>query len=328
MRRREFIRLVGGIAAIPFGARAQQGERTRRIGVLMNLAKEDPEAQARVAAFLQGLQQLGWAAGRNVLIDTRWAGGDIERVRKYAVELVDLAPDVILAPSDSVVVPVQHATRTVPIVFTQVIDPVSSGLVESLARPGGNATGFTQFEYSIGAKWLELLKEVAPRVMRVAVLRDSTNSAEIGQLGAIQTAAPSLGVELSPVGLRDANEIERAVTSFARTPNGGLIVTSSTAAAVHRELIVTLAGRHHLPAVYSNRTFVVSGGLISYGPDRIDQFRRAADYVDRILKGEKPADMPVQAPTKYELMINLKAAKALGITVPQSVLARADELIE
>jgi len=223
---------------------------------------------------------------------------------------------------------VQHATRTVPIVFTQVIDPVSSGLVESLARPGGNATGFTQFEYSIGAKWLELLKEVAPRVMRVAVLRDSTNSAEIGQLGAIQTAAPSLGVELSPVGLRDANEIERAVTSFARTPNGGLIVTSSTAAAVHRELIVTLAGRHHLPAVYSNRTFVVSGGLISYGPDRIDQFRRAADYVDRILKGEKPADMPVQAPTKYELMINLKAAKALGITVPQSVLARADELIE
>src|SRR5262245_38914941 len=328
MKRREFISLVGGAAAWPFAAHAQEGERTRRIGVLMNLAKEDPEAQARVAAFLQRLQQLGWAAGRNVLIDTRWAGGDIERIRKYAVELVDLAPDAILAASDSVVVPVQHATRTVPIVFVQEIDPVGSGLVESLARLGGNTTGFTTFEYGISGKWLELLKEIAPRVVRVAVLRDSTNPAEIGQLGAIQTAAPSLGVELSPVGLRDANEIERAVAAFARTPNGGLIVTGSTAAAVHRELIVTLAERHHLPAVYSNRTFVISGGLISYGPDRIDQFRRAADYVDRILKGEKPADMPVQAPTKYELVINLKTAKALGLEVPPTLLARADEVIE
>jgi putative ABC transport system substrate-binding protein len=329
MRRREFVTFLGSIAVIwPFAARAQQGERTRRIGVLMNLATDDPEAQARVAAFLQRLQQLGWAAGRNVLIDTRWAGGDTERIRKYAVELVDLAPDVILAASDAVVVPVQHATRTVPIVFVQVIDPVGSGLVESLARPGGNTTGFTTFEYGISGKWLELLKEVAPRVTRVAVLRDSTNPAEIGQLGAIQTAAPSLGVELSPVGLRDPSEIERAVAAFARTPNGGLIVTGSTAAAVHRELIVTLAGRHLLPAVYSNRTFVTSGGLASYGPDRIDQFRRAADYVDRILKGEKPANLPVQASTKYELVVNLKTAKTLGLAVPPSVLARADEMIE
>ena len=329
MKRRQFITLVGGAAATwPLTVRAQQPERMRRVGILMNLGADDPESKLRVAAFLQGLQRLGWSVGSNIRMDTRWTAGNAGDIRKYAAELVALAPDVILAPSDSVVGPLLQTTRTVPVVFVQVVDPVGGGLVESLARPGGNATGFTNFEYGISGKWLELLKEIAANVTRVAVLRDATNAAEIGQLGGIQTMAPSLGVELTPVGLRDAGEIERAITAFGRGSNGGLIVTGSTAAAVHRELIVALASRHLLPAVYSNRTFVTSGGLISYGPDRVDQFRRAASYVDRILKGEKPGDLPVQAPTKYELVINLKTAKALGLVMPPAVLGRADEVIE
>ena len=328
MRRREFILALGGAAvAWPLAARAQP-ERMRRIGVLMNLAADDPESSARLTAFLQGLQQLGWTDGRNVRIDTRWAAGDADRYRKSATELVALMPDVILATGTSAVAPLQQATRTVPIVFVQVIDPVGAGLVASLARPGGNATGFTLFEYGMSGKWLELLKEIAPRVTRAAVLRDPASAPGIGQFAAIQAVAPSLGVELSPVDVRDAGEIERAVTAFARSPNGGLIVTASPSAAVHRELIITLAARHKLPAVYPFRYFVTGGGLISYGPDIVDQYRRAAGYVDRILKGEKPADLPVQAPTKYELVINLKTAKALGLTVPPTLLARADEVIE
>ena len=277
------------------------------------MAADDPEGQARIAAFLQGLQELGWTDGRNVRIDTRWGAGDADRNRRYAAELVALAPDVILASGGTVVGPLLQATRTVPIVFTQTPDPVGAGFVESLARPGGNATGFTLFEYGISGKWLELLKEIAPRVTRAAVLRDPAIPQGIGQLGAIQSVAPSFGVELSPVDVRDAGEIERAVTAFARGSNGGLIVTASGLAIVHRELIITLAARHKLPAVYSSRFFVTGGGLISYGPDSIDPHRRAAGYVDRILKGEKPADLPVQAPTKYELVINLKTAKALGL---------------
>jgi putative ABC transport system substrate-binding protein len=327
IRRREFITLLGGVAAAwPLAARAQQGERMRRIGVLMNLAADDPEGQARIVAFVQGLQQSGWTDGHNVRIDTRWAAGDAARFQRYAEELLALAPDVILASATPSVQALQHATRTVPIVFANVGDPVGMGLVASLARPGGNTTGFSFFEFGFGAKWLELLKEIAPGVTRVAVLRDLT----IGpaQLSAIQAVAPSFGVELSAVGVRDAGEIERTIAAFARFSNGGLIVTASTPALVHRELITTLAARHRLPAVYPFRYFTASGGLISYGPDSIDPFRRAAGYVDRILKGEKPADLPVQAPTKYELVINLKTVKALGVTVPDSLLARADEVIE
>jgi putative ABC transport system substrate-binding protein len=329
IRRREFITLLGGATvACPLAARAQQPDRMRRIGVLMPLAADSPDVQARTAAFLQGLQQLGWNVGQNVLIDTRWSAGDVAGNQKYAAELVALAPDVILANGSAAAGPLLQATRTVPIVFTSITDPVGAGFVDSLARPGGNATGFTSFEYGNSGKWLELLKEITPRVTRAAVLRDPAIAAGIGQFGAIQSAAPSLGLEVSPLNVRDAAEMERAFATFARSSNGGLIVTSSSLAFDHRELIITLAARHKLPAVYNNRFFVTGGGLISYGPDRIDQFRRAAGYVDRILKGEKPADLPVQAPTKYELVINLKTAKALGLDLPSTVLARADEVIE
>ena len=327
IHRRDFITLLSGAAvALPLAARAQQAERMQRIGVLMNLAADDAEGQGRVAAFQQALQQLGWTDGRNVRIDYRWAAGDTGRFRRYAEELLALAPDVVLASATQSVQALQQATRTVPIVFVNVGDPVAAGIVDSLARPGGNATGFSYFEFGFGAKWLELLKEIAPRATRVAVLRDLTVGT--AQLSAIQAVAPSFNVELSVVGVRDASEIERSVTAFARSSNGGMIVTASTSAVVHRNLITMLAARHGLPAVYSFRYFVTAGGLISYGPDTIDPFRRAAGYVDRILKGEKPADLPVQAPVKYELVINLKTAKALGLDVPATVLARADEVIE
>jgi putative ABC transport system substrate-binding protein len=300
----------------------------RRIGVLMGQAADDPVAQARNAAFLQGLQELGWTVGRNVQIDYRWGADDVEHSRRNAAELIALAPEVILATGGLGMGPLQQATRTVPIVFVQVTDPVGAGYVESLARPGGNATGFIPFEYGISGKWLELLKEIAPGVTRVAVLRDPALPLGSGQLGAIQSVAPSFGVELRPVGVHDADEIERTVAAFARASNGGLIVTVSPRAIRHRDLIITLAARHRLPAVYPYRFFATGGGLISYGPDTIGPFRQAAGYVDRILKGEKPADLPVQAPTKYELVVNLKTAKALGLTVPDTVLARADEVIE
>ena len=329
MKRRQFITLLGGVAAAwPIAARAQSPDRVRRIGVLMNTAADDPEGLARIAAVREGLQQLGWIDGRNVRIDYRWGAGDIGRIRRYAAELVALAPDVIFTATATVMAVMQEATHAVPIVFATVIDPVGTGLVESLARPGGNVTGFTPFEFGIGGKWLELLKEIAPRVMRVAVLRDSASPGGGGQLGAIQAVAPSFGVELRPVDVRVADEIERAVTSFARGTNGGLIVQVSALAAAHRELIITLATRHRLPAVYPYRYYVKGGGLISYGPNTIDQYRQAAEYIDRILKGEKPANLPVQAPTKYELAINLKTAKSLGLTVPPALLARADEVIE
>jgi putative ABC transport system substrate-binding protein len=326
--RRDFITLLGAAAAWPLAARAQQREQMRRIGVLMNLGSDDAEGQARNAAFLQGLQELGWTVGRNVRIEYRWGAGDAELFRRYASELVALAPDVILAGGGAVVPSLLQATRTVPIVFTGTPDPVGAGFVESLARPGGNATGFTIYEYGISGKWLELLKEIAPHVTRAAVIRDPTIAAGLGQWGAIQSVAPSLGVELRPLGVRDAGEIERAITAFAHSPNGGLIVTGSALAVVHRELITTLAARYRLPAVYTLPLMANAGGLISYGPDSIDPYRRAAGYVDRILKGEKPADLPVQAPTRYELVINLKTAKALGLTVPATLLARADEVIE
>jgi putative ABC transport system substrate-binding protein len=330
MRRREFITLFGVTAlAGPRAARAQQADRVRRVGVLMSRAAGDPEEQARFAGFLQGLQKLGWTDGRNVRIDYRWAAADADRSRTYAAELVALAPDVILASGSASVAGLLQTTRTVPIVFVNVIDPVGAGYVARLARPGGNATGFTAFEYSLSGKWLELLKEIAPNVTRIAILRDPALAAGIGQFAAIQAMAPSsFGVELSPIDVRDGGEIERDVAALARESNGGLIVTGSSSAAVHRELIVMLAARHRLPAVYPFRYFITSGGLISYGPDPIDEFRRAAGYVDRILKGEKAADLPVQAPTTYELAINLKTAKALGLTLPPSLLARADEVIE
>jgi putative tryptophan/tyrosine transport system substrate-binding protein len=328
VKRREFMSLLGGAAVLPLAARAQQPERMRRVGVLLPAAADDPEYQARVGALLQELGLLGWAIGRNARIDTRWAEGDADRFRRYSAELVALAPDVILASSSLAVAALQQATRTAPIVFVAVVDPVGSGFVASLAHPGGNTTGFMNFEYGLSGKWLELFKEIAPPMTRAAVLRDAASPAEIGMFAAIQSAAPSLGVQLSPFGMRDAGEIERDITAFARGSNGGLIVLGSTLANTHRELIIMLAARHRLPAVYTDRVFVTGGGLISYGPDRIDQFRRAAGYVDRILKGEKPADLPVQAPTKYELVINLKTAKALGLDVPTTVLARADEVIE
>ena len=331
MKRREFITLLGGAAAVawPLAARAQQPDRVRRIGVLMASAADDSESQARIAAFLQGLQQLGWADGRNMRIDTRWATTDADDIRRHAAELAALAPDVLVAATGTVTAaPLLQATRTVPIVFVQVIDPVGAGFVVSLARPGGNATGFTIYEYGMSGKWLELLKEIAPRMARAAVLRDPAIASGIGQFAAAQAVAPSLGVELSPVDVRDAGEIEHAVTAFARSSNGGLIVTASALATRHRDLIIALAARHRLPAVYSYRYMVAAGGLVSYGPDSLDQYRRAAGYVDRILKGEKPADLPVQAPTKYELVINLKTAKALGLDIPTTVLSRADEVIE
>ena len=326
MKRRSFI--LGSAAAVwPMVVHGQQAEQMRRIGVLMPLAADDPQGQARNVAFVQGLQQSGWTVGRNVRIDTRWGASDAERFRN-AAELLALAPDVILASGAGAVGPLQQATRTVPIVFVQVIDPVGAGYVASLARPGGNVTGFLAFEYGISVKWLELLKQIAPGVTRVAVLRNPAIPSGTGQLGAIQAVAPSFGVELRPVDVRDAGEIERAVTAFARQPNGGLIVTGSTSTTGHRDLVITLAARHKLPAVYNQTLFVAAGGLISYGPDLVDEYRRAAGYVDRILRGEKPADLPVQAPTKYELAINLKAAKALGLSVPPSLLATADEVIE
>jgi len=328
MRRRDLIILLGSAAAWPLAARAQQRSPMRRVGVLMNVAEADPESAARIAAFLQALQQSGWSNGRDVQIDTRWAAGDVEHFRQYSAELVALAPDVILASNSLAVAALRQASQTTPIVFVGVVDPVGAGFVDSLARPGGNATGFTLFEYGLSGKWLELVKEIASPITRVAVLRDPVSPAESGMFTAIQSVAPSVGVELSPFRMRDAGEIERDITAFASGPNGGLIVLGSTSANIHRELIITLAARHRLPAVYSDRLFVTSGGLISYGPNRIDQFRRGAAYVDRILRGERPSDLPVQAPTKYELVINLKTAKALGLTVPQALLARADEVIE
>ena len=327
MRRREFITLLGGAAAWPKAARAQAA-RMRRIGVLTPFTADDAEGHARLTAFAQGLQQLGWTIGQNIRIDYRWGDGKPDTMRKSADELVSLAPDVILANSSAAVSPLLRATRIVPIVFAAVADPVGAGYVETLARPGGNATGFTALEYSIAGKWLELLKEMAPRVTRAAVLRDSAIAAGPGFLGAIQAPASLLGVELRPIDVRDSGEIERSVAAFAQSPNGGLIVTGSPTATALREFIVDLAIRHRLPAVYSIRAFVAAGGLASYGADFLDQFRRAAGYVDRILKGEKPADLPVQAPTKYELVINLKTAKALGLEVPPALLARADEVIE
>jgi putative ABC transport system substrate-binding protein len=329
MRRRAFITLVGGAAATwPLTARAQQGERMRRVGMLLPATTDDSEYPVLVNAFVLELRRLGWVDGRNIRIDSRWAGGSAETNRRYAEELVALAPDVIMAAGNSAAGPLLRVTRSIPIVFTIVPDPVGAGLVDSLARPGGNATGFTSFAYDIGGKWLELLKEIVPRLTRAAVLRDPTVASGIGQFGAVQAVAPALGVELSPIDVRDAGEIERAVSAFAGSPNGGLIVTGSPSVAIHRELVVKLAMRHKLPAVYFRRLFVDDGGLISYGPDFLEQHRQAAGYVDRILRGEKPADLPVQAPTKYELVINLKTAKALGLEIPPAVLARADEVIE
>jgi putative ABC transport system substrate-binding protein len=326
--RREFVVTLGGAAAAwPLTVRAQQPERMQRVGVLMNMAADDPEASARVTAFAQGLQQSGWTVGHNVRIDYRWGAFDAGSGR-YAAELLALAPDVIVSVGSWAMRALQQATRTVPIVFVNLADPVGAGWVDSLARPGGNATGFIVFEYVISAKWLELLKDIAPQLKRVAVLRESDIATGIGQLAVIQAAAPSFGVEVRPVGVRDADEIERAVTAFARSSNGGLIVTGSPLTALHRKLIIALVARHRLPAVYPFRYFPTSGGLISYGPNTIDPFRRAAGYVDRILKGEKPADLPVQAPTKYELVINLKTAKALGLQIPDKLLALADEVIE
>jgi ABC-type uncharacterized transport system substrate-binding protein len=328
MRRRDVITLLGGAVAWPVAARAQQGERIRRIGVLSPSAADDPDGQARHAAFVQGLEQLSWTDGRNVRIDARWGAGNPDEIRNYARELLALAPDVILVTGSAAVEPLLQATRTVPIVFTNVPDPVGAGFVDSFARPGGNVTGFTPYEFGIGGKWLELLKQIAPSVMRAAVIRDPTITAGMGQWGAIQTAAPSFALDVSPINMRDATDIERGIAAFARSPNGGLILTGSGLAVVHRNLIITLAARHKLPAVYPRRVFVTDGGLISYGPDEIEQHRRAAGYVDRILKGEKPADLPVQAPTKIQLVINLKTAKALGLEVPATLLARADEVIE
>ncbi len=328
MNRRAFITLLGGAVAWPRAARAQQAERMRRIGVLLPAAPDDAQTQSWLGAFLQGLAQAGWITGRNIRIETRWTKFDPEETRKYAAELVALAPDAILAAGNSTVGPLLRLTRTVPIVFPAATDPVASGLVGSLARPGGNVTGFMSFEIGVSAKWLELLKEIAPGVKRVAVLRTLATAAGPGQFGVIQAVAPSLGVELRPIDQRDAGEIERAIVAFASEPNGGLIAATGGGVLRDRELIVALAARHRLPAIYAYRGHVTSGGLISYGLDNLDQYRRAAGYVDRILKGEKPADLPVQAPTKYELVINRKAANALGLDVPATLLARADEVIE
>jgi putative tryptophan/tyrosine transport system substrate-binding protein len=329
MRRRDFMKIIGGAAAgWPLAAHAQQPERMRRIGIILPATADDAAFQVWVGAFLQGLALLGWTIGRNVRIDTRWAGVKAPEIRKHAAELIALAPDVILAHGALTVVPLLQTTRTVPIVFPVAVDPVGAGLVDSLARPGGNATGFMSTEFSIGAKWLELLKQIAPNVTRAAVLRDSSQGAGNSMFAAIQTAAEPLRVEVNPVSLRDATEIERAVAAFARSSNSALIVTATAAAALHRDLIITLAARHKLPAVYPERNYVTAGGLISYGSDRIDQYRQAAGYVDRILKGEKPADLPVQAPTKFEIVLNLKTAKALGIDMPVTVHAIANEVIE
>jgi putative ABC transport system substrate-binding protein len=328
LKRREFITLLGGAAVTwPLTARAQQEERMRRIGVLMNTAADDPLGQARVGAFHEALQQLGWTDGHNVRIDVRWGQNDVEHDRKYAAELVALTPDVILAVGTLSVAALQRETRTIPIVFDSVSDPVGAGFVDSLARPGGNTTGFMIYEYGLSGKWLEFLKQIAPWVMRAAVVRNSANPAGVAQFGAIRAMASPLGVDVSPINVRDASEIEAAMATFAQSPNGGLIVTGS-ASQVYRDLIIRLAAQHRLPAIYSNRDMVAGGGLMSYGPDWLDQFRRGAAYVDRVLKGEKPADLPVQAPVKYELAINLKTAKALSLDVPPTLLAIADEVIE
>ena len=326
--RREFITLLGGAAFWPLAARAQQSDRMRRIGVLVAVAADDPEGQARIAAFREALQQLGWTHGRNAQIEIRWSAGSDETRRRHAAELIALAPDIILASGGSVVGVLLQATRSVPVVFTLTPDPVGAGFVQSLSQPGGNATGFTGFEYSLSAKWLELLKEIAPRVTRAAVLRDATIPQGVAQFAAIQSVAPSFGVELRPIDSHDVGEIERGITGLARLPNGGLIVTAGGAAIVHRDLIIALADRHRLPAIYFARYFVTGGGLISYGTDSIEPHRRAAVYVDRILKGEKPGDLPVEASTKYELVINMKTARSLGLKIPTTVLARADEVIE
>jgi putative tryptophan/tyrosine transport system substrate-binding protein len=329
MKRREFITLLGGAAAWPLVAHAQQGERVRRIGVLAGGAvATDADTQERNAAFAKSLQELGWVSGRNVQIDFRYGVGNAANVRKYAEELVALHPDVVLVSGASALAPLLQITRTVPIVFVAVADPVGAGFVESMARPGGNATGFIQFEYSLSGKWLELLKEIAPGVTRAAVLRDPVTTAGVGQFAVIQSVASSIGLDVRPVNVRDAGEIERAVRATAPSPNAGLVVTASASSLVHSALIITLAERHKLPAVYPRRSFVAAGGLICYGFDALDQVRQAAGYIDRILKGDKPADLPVQAPTKYELAINLRTAKALGIDVPGTLLARADEVIE
>jgi putative tryptophan/tyrosine transport system substrate-binding protein len=329
MRRREFITLLGGAASTwPVAGRAQQPERVRRIGVLMSLAADDKEGQARLTAFLQGLQELGWIDGRNVRVDIRWGAGDNERARKYITELVALTPDVVLASGGSLVAPLLQATRTVPIVFTQTPDPVGAGFVESLARPGGNATGLTNVDYGMGGKWLELLKQIAPSVTRVAVIRDPETPQGIGQFSAVNSLAPSLRLDVIPANARETGEIERIIPAVAQTPNSGLIVTGSNFAVVHRELIIKLANQYKLPAIYPLRLFAADGGLICYGAEAIEPHTRAASYVDRILRGEKPGDLPVQAPTKYELVINLKTAKALGLSVPPSLLAQANEVIE
>ena len=329
MRRREFISLIGGSAAAwPLMARAQQADTVRRIGVLTNLSEDDPEGRARDEAFVERLRQLGWSEDRNLRIEERRTGGSAELAHKYAAELVALAPDVIVTTGSAGLIPLLQLTRTIPIVFTIVPDPVGAGFVDSLARPGGNATGFSQFEYGLSSKWLELLKEVAPGVTRVAVVREPGLTAAIAQFAALEAVAPSLHVELVPLNLRDDGEIEREIDAFARSPADGLIVTSGPLASVHRDLIIQAVARHRLPAVYVARYMATGGGLMSYGPDFVEQYRLAAGYVDRILKGEKPADLPVQAPTKYETVINLKTAKALGLTVPQALLARADQVIE
>jgi putative ABC transport system substrate-binding protein len=329
MRRRDFIRAIAGSSvAWPLVTEAQQSQKMRRLSVLMSTAADDQESMARYTAFLQGLQELGWTDGRNVRIDVRWGAGDAERMRKYAAELVALAPDVIMASGSISLGSLIKATRTVPIVFALIADPVGAGFVKSLSRPGGNVTGFMAFEYSLSGKWVELLKEIAPSVQRVAVLRNPDLVADIGQFAVIQSVAASFGVEPSPIDVRDASEIEDAVAAFAQSANGGLIVPGDPSTQAHRDLIIALANRYKLPATYPSRFFAKDGGLVSFGPNFIDEFKSAASYVDRILKGEKPADLPVQAPTKYELVINLKTAKALGITIPQPALARADEVIE
>lgn len=328
MRRRGFIQGIAVSVAWPLAARAQQTDRIRRVGVLMVLRPDYPEGRDQVTAFRQGLEELGWSDGRNVQIDIRWGENNVERTAQYATELVALMPDVVLAAGFLNVTAVQHIRPTLPIVFVTVVDPVGTGLVDSLDRPGGSITGFMNYEFSLAGKWVELLKQIAPNVTRALVIRDSSNPSGIAHFSAIQGAAQSHGVEVSPVGIRDAAEIERAVATFARSANGGLIVEAVAGSTVHRELIIELAARHKLPAAYTDSYIVAEGGLISYGPDRIDQWRRAASYVDRILKGEKPTDLPVQAPTKYELAINLKTAKALGLTVPQALQASADKVIE
>src|SRR4029453_18105399 len=327
MRRREFLGILGGAAVWTVASKAQQAERVRRVGILSILGPDDPEGQARRAVFEQTLQQLGWTVGRDLKIETRQIGGDVDSLRRYAAELVALAPDVIFSIGSLTAASLQQATRTIPIVFMNVTDPVGAGLVESMDRPGGNITGFSNFEYSMSGKWAELLKQIAPNVTRALVFRDPTYAAGIGQFAAVRSVAQSLGVELTPVNVRDTDEIERAVAAFARSGNGGVIVTAGGTAA-HRKLIISLAARYKLPSVYPYRYWAVDGGLISYGPNTDDPVRRAAGYVDRILTGEKPADMPVQAPTKYELIVNLKTAKTLGLTIPQSLLATADEVIE